>query len=194
MAHLPPNPVAPAPAPVWGSLAFRTALEQTWRCAAFLTIRSPPRWSRISALAAQGNLSHYFGPFRVAFIHSIPPPLVADLPALVASGFLIADPRSPSAYSMPAQWDLVPPLPAAWGPVKVAAEVSWRLVGRVLNAVRIFSATFPAQNPAPLAGPPPDPLVAMAQLAQQRVEHEARWRRFGQPLRPSRDSLLPKLL
>ncbi|KAK3277626.1 hypothetical protein CYMTET_14372 [Cymbomonas tetramitiformis] len=75
---------------------------------------------------------------------------------------------------MPAQWEIVPPLPAPWGAVKAAAEISWK-VGRILNSVQTYSATLPAA-PAPvvLAGPV-DPVLALMQqqLAQQQANHEA---------------------
>ncbi|KAK3268584.1 hypothetical protein CYMTET_22927 [Cymbomonas tetramitiformis] len=112
------------------------------------------------------------GSLRAAFREIIPPPIVIDPPSLAAADtrFLIADQTSLSTYSLPAQWELVPA--GVWGPVKVAAERSWKLVGRTLQMLQIYSATLPVM-PAQVA--PMDPVLAaiQAQLAQQKADHEA---------------------
>ncbi|KAK3288184.1 hypothetical protein CYMTET_4319 [Cymbomonas tetramitiformis] len=171
----PPNPLPIDPVPIWGSPAVRAALHD---CNTFFpTVRST-RWSRVTAEHAQDGLSQHFGPLRAAFRESIPPVVLPDLPALTAAGtsFLVADPTAASTFSMPAQWKIVPPLPAPWGPVKAAAEASWKLVGRILDSVQTYSANLPVAPVVPVvqAGPV-DPVLALMQqqLAQQQANHEA---------------------
>ncbi|KAK3269705.1 hypothetical protein CYMTET_21873 [Cymbomonas tetramitiformis] len=76
---------------------------------------------------------------------------------------------------MPAQWEIIPPLPAPWGPVRAAVETSWKLVGRILNSVQTYSATLPAAPTPVVQAGPVDPVLALMQqqLAQQQASHEA---------------------
>ena len=137
---------AVALAPAWGTPAVIQALEDL--IAYHSTVLSG-RWSRATATMAVAEFFGRVEPIRAAVSSLLPPILAADLVALQAAHFIVADQASLSGFSLPASWDLFPA--GAWGPLKGRATQDWRLVGRIVAGLRDFA----LQNaPAPVVDGP----------------------------------------
>ncbi|KAK3234414.1 hypothetical protein CYMTET_55356 [Cymbomonas tetramitiformis] len=153
------------PAPDWGTPAVLHALEDL--LAYHATVMSG-RWSRATATTAVADFFGRVDPIRDAISALLPPVMLGEIVALQAAHFVVADPASPSGFSLPASWDLFPA--GVWGPLKGRATLDWRLVGRIFVGLRAFSL---ANVPAPAV----DPLVALQQqlvaLQQQLAVQQA---------------------
>ena len=168
-------PVAPS---LWGTPAVIHALQD---CRTFwLSVRSA-RWSRTAAVAATSGIFQRAAPLRLAFAEQIPAVLAPDLAALVCPEimFLVPDLTTASGHALPLEWEVIPPAPIAWAPIKAAKITVWKLMGRVLQNLLTFAMDLPAAIPAaaPAAAPaaPADPAVALIlqELARQKADHDA---------------------